>query len=174
MNKNTLGPAVGFVGYSKSGKTTVMSAVIDRLTASGYRIGAIKHDVHGFTMDQPGKDTWRLKKAGAVATLISSPKRIGLVMDADRDTPLEKLLGMLSGLDVVLIEGYKSARLPKIEVYRPESGNSPVCKDDPHLIAVVSDADLNWSVPRFSLSDAEGIAEFIVSRVIQGNPAIEN
>ena len=174
MSKKTHQPAVGFVGYSKSGKTTVMSAVIDQLTASGYRVGAIKHDVHGFTMDQPGKDTWRLKQAGAVATLISSPKRVGMVMDADRDTPVEELLEMLSGMDVILIEGYKRARIPKIEVYRPESGNSPACKDDPHLIAVVSDVDLNWSVPRFSTSDAKGISAFIISRVIQDNPAIEN
>ena len=81
---------------------------------------------------------------------------------------------MLSGMDIILIEGYKRAQIPKIEIYRPESGNSPACKDDPHLIAVASDADLHWSVPRFSLSDAEGIAEFIIERVIQGNPMTQN
>lgn len=174
LNKITPQPAVAFVGYSKSGKTTVMSAVIARLTANGYRVGAIKHDVHGFTMDQPGKDTWRLKNAGAAATLISSPKGIGMVMDTGQDTPLENLLEMLSDFDVILIEGYKRALLPKIEVYRPESGNPPACVGDPHLIAVVSDVDLDWTVPCFSFSNAEGIAEFIASRVIQGNPTIEN
>lgn len=167
-------PTVGFVGFSNSGKTTVMSAVIAQLTASGYRVGAIKHDVHGFSMDQPGKDTWRLKQAGAAATIISSPKGIGMVMDADQDTPIEVLLEMLSGMDVILIEGYKRARFPKIEVYRPENGGSPACKGDACLIAVVSDADLNWDVPRFSVSDTEGIADFIISRVVQFNSTFGN
>ena len=148
-----------------------MEAVIALLAESGYRVGIIKHDVHGFSMDKPGKDTWRLKQAGAAATIISSPKAIGMVMDTDEDTPLEVLLEMLSGMDIVLFEGYKRARFPKIEVYRPENSTPPACKGDDWLIAVVSDADLDWGVPRFAATDFKGIADFIIRRVIQFNSA---
>lgn len=165
---NEMPPVVGFAGYSNSGKTTVMSAVIARLTASGRRVGTLKHDVHGFSLDRPGKDTWRHREAGASATVISSPKGIGIVMDTMQDTPLEKLLPIFCGMDIVLVEGYKRAKIPKIEVYRPENGRPPVCRGDSHLIALVSDADLDWGVPRFGLSDSGGISDFIAKLFLAG------
>ena len=159
-------PVVGFAGYSNSGKTTVMSAVIARLTASGWRVGTLKHDVHGFSLDRSGKDTWRHREAGAAATVISSPKGIGIVMDTGGDTPIEKLLPIFGGMDMVLVEGYKRAGIPKIEVYRPENGQPPACRGDRCLVALVSDADLDWGVPRFGLSDYQGISDFIAGRFL--------
>lgn len=159
-------PVVGFAGYSNSGKTTVMSAVIARLTASGRRVGTLKHDVHGFSFDHPGKDTWRHREAGAAVTVISSPEGIGIVMDTGKDTPIEKLIPIFFGMDIVLVEGYKRAGIPKIEVYRPENGQPPACRGDRCLIALVSDADLDWGVPRFGMSDYEGISDFIAGRFL--------
>jgi molybdopterin-guanine dinucleotide biosynthesis protein B len=156
-------PMLGIVGFSGSGKTTLTVGLIDALGRRGLRVASIKHDVHGFEMDQPGKDTWRHKQAGAVATLISSPRGIGLVRDADHDHTPEELLPLLGPADIVLVEGYKRAPLPKIEVFRPELGKPPACRGDRHLLAVVSDADLDWGVPRFAPDALERLADFVLA-----------
>lgn len=156
-------PIVSFVGHSGSGKTTFIEKLIHLLTSEGIRVALIKHDVHGFEMDKPGKDTWRHKKAGAVATLISSANQIGLVMDSEYDHQPEELLPLLPVADLVIIEGYKRSKCPKIEVFRPEATGDPqpICLTDPHLIAIISDAALSIDKPLFSLSDVVGVAGFI-------------
>ena len=159
----TAPPLICIVGYSGSGKTTLTVNLITCLKRRGFQVGTIKHDVHGFQMDHPGKDSYRHKAAGASATIISSPKQIAMVADVDHDHAPEELLPMFAHLDIVLVEGFKRAPLPKIEVYRPETGKGAACKGDPHLLAVVCDTPLDWGVRRFSTSDAEILADFIVT-----------
>ena len=161
-NRNTA-PVVCIVGFSGAGKTTVTVGLVAALKQRGLRVGTIKHDVHGFEVDRPGKDSWRHKQAGASATIISSPAQIGMVMDVGHDHQPLELVPLLGAMDIVLVEGFKRADLPKIEVFRPENKKPPACRDDRNLLAVVSDAQLDWSVPRYATDGCEGLAEFIVA-----------
>lgn len=158
-------PIFPVVGRSGAGKTTLMEKLIPELKQRGLRIGTVKHDVHGFEMDKPGKDTWRHKEAGAVTTLISSPYQIGMVTDVDHDHDLDELAPLLMDVDLILAEGYKRSKKPKIEVFRPEVHQEPLCRADDNLIALVSDVALDLGVPRFSLNDTSGLAEFLLGYV---------
>jgi molybdopterin-guanine dinucleotide biosynthesis protein B len=155
-------PLVCIVGFSGAGKTTVTVGLVRALKKRGLRVGTVKHDVYGFAMDRPGKDSWRHKQAGASATLITSPSKIGMVMDVDHDHHSLELVPLLRGMDIVIIEGFKRTDLPKIEVFRQKSEKPPACKNDRNLLAVVSDAVLNWCVPQYASSDFEGLAEFVM------------
>jgi len=156
-------PIISFVGASGSGKTTLLEKLIPEITRRGLKVGTIKHDVHGFEMDKPGKDSWRHKQAGAAATIISSPYQIGKVMDVDHDHSLDELAPFLSHVDIVLSEGYKRERKPKIEVFRPEVREEPLCRDDEHLLALITNAPVDLGVPRFSADDIEGLADFLIT-----------
>jgi molybdopterin-guanine dinucleotide biosynthesis protein B len=158
-------PLIAVVGRSGAGKTTLLEKLIRELKQRGFRIGTVKHDVHGFDMDKPGKDTWRHKKAGAVMTLISSPYQIGMVKDVDHDHGLDELLPLFKDVDLILVEGYKRSTKPKIEIFRPEVHDEPLCRADDQLIALVSDMALDLGVPRFSLDDTSGLAEFLTRRL---------
>jgi len=163
-----LPPLLCVVGFSGSGKTTLTVALVAALGRRGLRVGTIKHDVHGFDLDRPGKDSWRHKQAGAGVTVVTSPQRIGMVMDVAHDHQPLELLPLMVGMDIVLVEGFKRAPLPKIEVFRPEAGKPAACRGDRHLIAVVSDASLDWGVPRYAPDDIEGLCDFILSRPLPG------
>ena len=164
ITHQTIPPVVSIVGYSGSGKTTLVEKLISALKGRGFKVGTIKHDVHGFEMDQPGKDSWRHKQAGASTTIITSPKRIGMVMDADHDHHPLELLPLMDGIDIVIVEGFKRTNLPKIEVFRPENGKPPACRGDRNLMAVVSNASLDWGVPRYTTDDIEILADVIVQK----------
>lgn len=156
-------PIVSVVGKSGSGKTTLLEKLIPELKERGLRIGTIKHDIHGFEIDHPGKDSWRHKKAGSSRTIISSLQRIGMVMDVDHDHSLDELLSFMSGMDIVLSEGYKREHKPKVEIYRPEVHDTPLCEGDGDLIALVTDSDRDLGVPRFATDDTGGLADFLIS-----------
>ena len=157
-------PVVCIVGFSGSGKTTVTVGLIEVLKQRGFCVGTIKHDIHGFEMDRPGKDSWRHKQAGASTTIISSPFQVGLVMDADHDHHPLELLPLLRKMDIVLVEGFKRADLPKIEVFRAENQKPPACRGDKNLLAVISDTALDWGVPCFASEDFQGIADMLIHR----------
>ncbi len=157
-------PVLCVAGYSGTGKTTVLAGLVAELKRRGFRVGVIKHDAHGFSMDHEGKDSWLHKKAGAEVTVISSPNRIGIVADADHDHHPLELLPFLSSMDIVLTEGFKRAKLPKIEVFRKETGKPRACMNDENLWAIVSDAEWDWEAPRFSPGDIKELADFIVER----------
>ncbi len=163
MNAATEPAIISVVGSSGAGKTTLLEKLIPELIRRGLRVGTIKHDVHGFEMDRPGKDSWRHKQAGAAISIISSPYQIGMVMDVDHDNHLDELSPLLSGVDIILTEGYKGQEKTKLEVFRPEAHSEPLCKDDAHLIALISDAPVDLGVPRFSPDDREGLADFLIS-----------
>jgi molybdopterin-guanine dinucleotide biosynthesis adapter protein len=163
FRKNT--PAVAIVGFSNSGKTTLLEKLIHEMVVRGIRVGTIKHDVHGFDMDRPGKDTWRHKQAGASTTIISSPRQIGMVIDVDHDHDPLELISLMKGMDIIFFEGYKSADLPKIEVFRSPVSEKIFCRNDPNLMAVVSDRSHELNVPCFGHDDVGAIADFIVNRM---------
>jgi len=155
-------PIVCIIGNSGTGKTTLVENLIPELKGRGLRMGTIKHDVHGFEMDKPGKDSWRHKQAGATATIISSPHQIGMVMDVDHEHSLDELAHFFPGVDIILVEGYKRAKRPKIEIFRPELRKEPLCKDDDFLVALISDALVDLGVPRFSRDNIQGLADFLI------------
>jgi molybdopterin-guanine dinucleotide biosynthesis adapter protein len=157
-------PIVSFVGHSGSGKTTFIEKMIPLLVRADVKAAIIKHDVHGFEMDKPGKDTWRHKKAGAVATIISSAEKIGLVMDSDRDHQPHELAFMLDFADMIITEGFKHGPYPKIEVFRPDATGDavPLCLSDPQLLAIVSDRTVACEVPVFGLDDFQPVADFLI------------
>lgn len=161
-NEDRQPPVVTLVGKSGTGKTTFLEKLIPTLKEKGLRIGTIKHDVHGFELDQPGKDSWRHKQAGADTTIISSPKQIGMVRDVDHDHTVSELLSFFSNMDLVIVEGFKREKNPKIEIIRSEFSDEPICGSDENLIAVVSDKNLNLGVPRFELEDVQGLADFLI------------
>lgn len=164
MKAQTETPIVSIVGFSGSGKTTLLEKLIRELATRGYRVGTVKHDVHGFEMDKPGKDSWRHKQAGAVATIISSPRQMGMVMDVDHDLHPDELKRFFPNVDIIFTEGYKEGDKPKVEIFRAGLCDEPLCKNDTHLIALVTDTTVELGVPRFSLDDVKGLADFLIGR----------
>jgi len=163
--ENITTPVVSVVGNSGSGKTTFLEKVIREMTHRGLKVGTIKHDVHGrFEMDKPGKDSWRHKHAGASTTVISSPHRIGMVMDVEYDHSLDELVLFFNGMDIILTEGYKKDQKPKLEIFRPEITQEPLCKNDENLLAFITDAPIDFGVPVFSAEDIKGVADFLIVR----------
>jgi molybdopterin-guanine dinucleotide biosynthesis protein B len=159
-------PVICFVAArSGTGKTTLLEKVIEDMTARGYAVGTIKSDSHGMQMDREGKDTWRFTQAGAVATAIIGPGAYALIQKTPAKEDLETVVAMLSDVDIILVEGYKGANRPKIEIVRAEKGTD-VITDPRDLVAVVSDIgtfpDLPGTVPVFALDDYRNVAELIV------------
>jgi len=162
-------PVISIVGASDSGKTTFLEKLIPELAARGYRVGAVKHDAHGFEMDREGKDTWRLRRAGAEVIAISSPDQFASIRSTDREMSLEEIAGRFFwSEDILITEGFKTARYPKIEVFRSALEPRPVCGPGDNLIALVSDDAVDMQVPRFSSTDWRGVAAFIEERYLRG------
>ena len=160
-------PIVSIVGKSDTGKTTLLEKLVPELRARGYRIGTIKHDVHDFDIDHRGKDSWRHKQAGAHTVAISSPTKVALVKDVETEETLDSLASKyFHDVDIILTEGYKKEDKPKIEVFRSQVHETPLCKGDEHLVALVSDTSLDLGVPRFELYDIKGLADFVEKRFL--------
>lgn len=155
-------PIVSIVGRSDSGKTTLLEKVVAELTRRGYKVGTVKHDVHGFDIDKEGKDSWRHKKAGAKTVVISSPTKVAMVRDVDTELDLDRIrFDLLEDVDITITEGYKKAMNPKIEVVRSAQATKPICSKKEQLIAVATDAEVDIDVPCFNINDTEGITDFI-------------
>jgi molybdopterin-guanine dinucleotide biosynthesis protein MobB len=165
-------PTFAFVGSSGSGKTTLIEGVLPFLQAHGYRVGVVKHAHRGFEIDRPGKDSHRVRRAGAVQVLLGSNRQWALIGEqppgAD-DPRLDALIARFDPreIDLVLAEGFSHEAVPKIEVFRPAHGRPPRCWPlDPDVVAVASDADLVVEPPvtRLELNRPESVAEFIAGR----------
>jgi molybdopterin-guanine dinucleotide biosynthesis protein B len=154
----------GFAGYSGSGKTTLIERLIPRLVARGLRVSLIKHAHHAFDVDRPGKDSYRHRAAGAAEVLVSSAHRWVLMHElrGDPEPSLDDQLERLSPCDLVLVEGYKQAAIPKLEVHRPSLGLPLLQPGDPHIVAVAADAPVRASVPLLDLTDYDSVVAFVV------------
>jgi molybdopterin-guanine dinucleotide biosynthesis protein B len=153
----------GIAGWSGSGKTTLIELLVPLLSARGRRVSVVKHAHHKFDVDQPGKDSFRFREAGAHEVLISSPTRWALMRE-NRDAAepgLDELLSHLSNCDLALIEGFKREAIPKLEVHRAANGKTLLSPDDPYIVAIASDVAIATSLPQFRLDDVEQIAAFI-------------
>jgi molybdopterin-guanine dinucleotide biosynthesis protein B len=151
---------ISIVGRSQSGKTTLIEKLIPELNKRGYRIGTIKHAHHGFDIDKSGKDSWRHWHAGADAVVVASPGKVAMVKKDDRESP-ESLLEYFEDMDLVITEGFKKEKMPKVEVLRAARHNELICLNDRHLIAIVTDVDINPSVPKFGLEEIKELADLI-------------
>lgn len=154
---------IGFAGWSGSGKTTLVERVIGCLEADGLAVSLIKHAHHEFDIDYPGKDSWRHRHAGCREVLVTSANRWA-VMHELRGRPelgLDEAIAQLSPCDLVLVEGFKRAPIPKIEIFRAALGKPQLFPGDPHIIAVASDAPVNTTLPQLDLNDAAVVAAFI-------------
>jgi molybdopterin-guanine dinucleotide biosynthesis protein B len=163
-------PIVSIVGKSDSGKTTLIEKIIPELTRRGYRVTTVKHDLHGFEIDTEGKDSWRHKQAGAQGVIISSPQKVALIRDVERDMSLEELRNAFGAdTDLILAEGFKKDVQPKIEVFRKEEHREPLCTKEDNLIAIASNQPFDIGVPCLDIDDVEGIVNLIESTFLKGN-----
>jgi len=159
-------PVISIVGRGKTGKTTFIEKLIPLLINKGLRVAVIKHHLHDFDFDIPGKDTYRHKKAGAGTVILASPGKIAMVKDTEKDLSIEEIVsGYIDNVDLLITEGYKKEDMPKIEVYPKKEGMEPVCIDDRNLVAIVTDAPFVSHVPVFQRDDVESVASFIISKL---------
>lgn len=159
--------AIGFIGYSNSGKTTLIEKLIPRFRAAGLSVAAIKNAHHGFDMDRPGKDSFRYREAGAGQVLIATIERWALLTETPAGhATLEELLAELAPCDLVIIEGFKSeGQIPRIEVRRSRVADPPIWPHDPNVIAVAADFAVECPLPVLDLNDPDKIAAFITQRL---------
>src|SRR5512137_1567325 len=164
--------AIGFIGYSNSGKTTLIEKLIPRFRAQGLTVSAIKNAHHGFDMDRPGKDSHRYREAGAGQVLISTTERWALLTETPkRHATLDELLAQLAPCDLVIVEGFKSeGRIPRIEVRRSTVTDPPIFPHDPNIVAVATDSPFDCPLPVLDLNDADRIAAFITQRLSLAAP----
>jgi molybdopterin-guanine dinucleotide biosynthesis protein MobB len=164
-------PVVSIVAKSGTGKTTLLEKLITELKRRGYRVGAVKHDAHSFSIDHEGKDSWRLTAAGADTMLITSPQKIAMVKQNNGTEPslIETITSNCGDLDIVLTEGFKRSSMPKIEVHRRERSDKLLCRGeehDPCLFAVASDSPLELDVPVYDINDANGLCDLIIKKFL--------
>ena len=157
----------GFAGWSGSGKTTLIEKLIPLFVGRGLKVSLIKHAHHTFDVDQPGKDSYRHRHAGSIEVLVSSSRRWALVHElrGAAEPGFGELLKRLSPCDLVLIEGFKRERVPKLEVYRAATGEPLLHPQDHDIVAIASDRRLDTKLPQFDLDDAPGIATFILRHI---------
>lgn len=154
----------GFAGYSGSGKTTLIEQLIPRFVAAGLRVSLIKHAHHVFDIDKPGKDSYRHREAGAAEVLVTSDRRWVLMHELrhEPEPTLEQQLARFSPCDLVLVEGFKRAAIPKLEIHRPAQGRALLHPDDPNIVALACDGAVATSLPTLDINAPAAIAEFIM------------
>ncbi len=161
-------PIVCVVGASDSGKTTFLEQLIPEVCSRGYRVGTIKHDVHGFEMDREGKDTWRHRQAGAATIAISSPTQVASIRVTDVEMELTEVVARYFWTeDLILVEGFKRSPFPKIEIFRAMIEPKPLCTEDDNLVALVSDDAVEMSVPVFRFQQVGAVADLIETRFLK-------
>ena len=171
-------PVLGFCAYSGTGKTTLLVNLLPLLRRMGFKVGVIKHSHHHFEIDHPGKDSFRLRKAGATEMMIASGRRWALMVDLEedeqsgRDPDLGEMLQRMdrSILDLIIVEGFKHESIPKIELHRSGLGKPLIFPADPDVIAVATDApgEIDARLPLLDLNDPQTIADFVVEFIAAG------
>jgi molybdopterin-guanine dinucleotide biosynthesis protein B len=169
-------PLLGFCAYGSGiGKTTLLTSLIPVLTERGLNLSVIKHAHHTFDIDHPGKDSYRIREAGAVQTMLGSRRRWALMTEMSRiserkdDLRLAELLPHMdtSLVDLILVEGFKQEPIPKIEIFRPSLNKPLLASTDPHIIAVATDGPAQTALPQLDLNDSQAIADFVQAWLVQ-------
>lgn len=169
-------PVIGFAAWSGTGKTTLLVQLLPLLKQHGLRVAVIKHAHHAFDIDQPGKDSYELRKAGASPMVISSSHRTAIVIEKpvidkpeESEPDLQDLLNRiaLDDIDLVLVEGFKQWPFPKIELHRAAVGKPLLYPDDTHIIAIAHDCKLQQkpAIPELDINNPKQIADFILEKV---------
>jgi molybdopterin-guanine dinucleotide biosynthesis adapter protein len=156
----------GLAGWSGSGKTTLVTQLLPELIRRGFSVSTLKHAHHAFDLDQPGKDSWRHRAAGASEVMISSVNRWALIHEhrGAPETSFDELVRRMTPVDLLLVEGFKDAPFAKLEVHRTALGKPLLCRDNPHIVAVASDAPLpGVALPVLALDNVPAIARFILT-----------
>lgn len=166
-------PVLGFAAYSGVGKTTLLSRLIPLLKQRGYRVGIIKYSHHDVQIDQPGKDSFRLRAAGATPVMLVSPYRRAIISEFPASAPLELAAQLAAfpadAVDLILVEGFRDAEFPKIELHRPVLGKPLLCTTDPHVVALAVDQPPTPmpDLPCLDINDPAAVAEFIIARFLR-------
>jgi molybdopterin-guanine dinucleotide biosynthesis adapter protein len=158
---------LGLAGWSGAGKTTLLTRLIPLLTGRGMRIATIKRAHHAFDVDQPGKDSYEHRRAGACEVLVSSARRWAQMHELrdEAEPTLAQLLRRISPCDLILVEGFKNERHPKLEVFRAEVGKSALHASDAHIVAVASDCPFPGAhIPVVDLNEISAIADLVYAR----------
>lgn len=159
---------IGLAGWSGAGKTTLLSRLIPLLTADGLKVSTIKHAHHQFDVDKPGKDSYVHREAGATEVLVSSANRWALMHELRNETEpsLSELLAHLSPVDLVIVEGFKTDRHPKIEVHREANGKDFFFPGDEAIVGIATDAKPRTSLPVVHIDDVAGVARLVRARAV--------
>ena len=156
---------IGFAGWSGAGKTTLIVKLIPELNRRGLSVSTIKHAHHNFDLDQPGKDSYEHRKAGAEEVLVASANRVALMREL-RGAPepsLGELFRLLKTVDLVLVEGFKRDRLPKIEVFRAANAKPPLYTEDKNIVALISDVVPSGRLPHAAIDDIAAAADLVLA-----------
>lgn len=186
-------PVLGFSAFSGSGKTTLLKKMLPILVSRGVRCAVVKHAHHSFEVDQPGKDSFELRKAGAAPMLVASSHRMAMMLDFPegdespaQDPDLQEMIDFLPlhRLDCVLVEGFKAIPFPKIEIHRPATGKPVIAVDDANIIAIATNdgaklkenladqGEAVKSLPLLDLNNPEAIADFVIKQIAQQRLAL--
>ncbi|MFN4202951.1 MAG: molybdopterin-guanine dinucleotide biosynthesis protein B [Tabrizicola sp.] len=156
----------GVIGWKNSGKTSLMERLVAEITSRGISVSTVKHVHHSVDLDQPGKDTFRHRQAGAREVVLAAAERLAILVEHRGPEPeLSQVLTRLSPVDLVLVEGYKRDAHLKVEVWRSETGQPPIQSGDPLVRAVATDAPLELPVPVLDLNNTRAVADFILREV---------
>ncbi len=167
-------PVISMVGYANSGKTTVLTKIIKELRHRGYRVAIIKHHKGDFDIDHKGKDTYEHMKAGANTTILSSPNKFAIVSKVEEEKTLDELISYIDDVDIIITEGYKNEKKPKIEVFRRINKSKRIKDIENELIAVISDDQITEDIPSFSFDDINHIVDFIENGYISEKITVGN
>ena len=156
----------GVIGWKNSGKTSLMERLVAEITGRGFSVSTVKHVHHTVDLDQPGKDTFRHRQAGAREVVLASADRLAILVEHRGPEPeLPAVLARMAPVDLILVEGYKRDAHPKVEVWREETGHPLIQPGDPLVRAVATDATLTLPVPVLDLNDTRAVADFILREV---------
>ncbi len=162
-------PVFSIVGKnSNTGKTTVLCNIITELKSRGYRVATIKHDVHGFDIDHPGKDTWKHGQAGSDIVMISSPEKFAMIEKVQEEYKLDEVIEKITNVDIIITEGYKKENKPKLEVFRLEAAEQLLCEDH-EMFAIVTDVSFEKEIPQFSFEEIDKLVDFIEAKFLKNS-----